>query len=763
MSKYDDKQLAATVVQQGLVSKEDIRACLSEVQQARAAGIPMTLDTLLVKKGLMTREMVEAVLSGSTGRQGKQKIGGFDIIAEIGRGGMGTVFKARQVSMDRLVALKVLSPKLAGNKAYVQRFVKEARAVARLSHANIIQGYDVGEASGYYYFAMEFVDGESLGERLTREGRLNEAEALRIVEQVTQALVHAHSTANIVHSDIKPDNIMITKGGIAKLADLGLARATNESGGLFAGTPHYVSPEQAQCKGSLDCRSDIYSLGVTLFHMVAGVPPFTGSTPQEIMHKHAQAETPSPRSVNTSLSVGFCRMLGVMMAKSPADRYQTPDELLRDIRLVRDGLPPQRATMIASKPAAARSAPRPAEEQSSAVGVIITVAAFALVAVVAGILFTRKDDSPAPPPAVETVEQTAEKAYIAAREFERANPGKYAEQVAEYDKVAKQYPETRFGIRAKQDALSLAADIMKKAENAFEDATARARALAEEEHYARAIDALAAYPSSLRVSPWGRKVEDEIKKYREKLAGRVAEIRKEAEKAAAEHDYEKALEVLKQGLAFGVDTVDEFVARQTAQLLSQRDAHNEKLREEQAERAEQAYRELLEAVVALEKTRAFGDAVKLCDAYLAEHEAQRNGQAEELRAEAESAQSIWDAAMSALERAVGGATEIRCRGILYRGKLRRISKTTFTIEHNKVTVTNKIEDVDPDTLLTQAGVIGEGRIVTLRRARFFLAMGRFDMAEESVKTLADDALTEEWTLLIEERKRLYEPKNEPPG
>jgi len=757
MPKADDEQLAAAAVKQGLVSPEDIRACMAEVEQARAAGIPMTLETLLVKKGLLTRQMVRALVHGAAARRAVQTIGGFEIISEIGRGGMGTVYKARQVSMDRLVALKVLSPKLAGNKAYVERFVREARAVARLSHANIIQGYDVGEASGYYYFAMEFVDGESLAERLAREGRLSEAEALRIAEQVAQALAHAQAAANIVHRDIKPDNIMITKSGTAKLADLGLARAKNEPGGLLAGTPHYLSPEQAACKDNIDTRSDIYSLGATLFHMVTGVPPFSGSTPQEIIGKHLNAEMPSPRSINPALSVGFCRMLGVMMAKSPDDRYQSPDELLRDIRLVRDGLPPQRATMLASKPSTTRNAQRQADGPSSAVGVVLAVAAIAAVVVIAVVMATKPNgEAPAPPVVEETAEQRAERAFNAARKFEVDNPTKYREQVARYNQVAKDFPETTFGRKAKEAARALAIDVMRKAEEALNDLTQRARKLAEDEHYAKAIDVLASYPSSLRVGRWGQKVEAEIQKYREMLANRAAQLKREAGKLAAEHRYDEALEVLKQGLAFGDETVNEFVRRQSAAYEKERASWEEARRREAEQRAEQAYRELLAAFVRLESRRSFRDAAALCDRYLARHEGKWNAKVEELKAEAETAQAIRDAAMAALERSVGGAVEVRCRGILYRGRLRKLSQTTFTIENNKVLVTDKIADIDPETLLAQAGEIGEGRLITLRRARFFLAMGAFDDARKAVESLADEALLVEWQELIKERKELLQ-------
>jgi len=165
------------------------------------------------------------------------RIGGFEILETLGKGGMGTVYKARQVSMDRLVALKVLPPRLAKNEAFVQRFVREAHSAARLNHPNIVQGIDVGEAEGCHYFAMELVDGPTVKDLLKREGRLDEKKALSIVGAVARALEHAHRQG-IIHRDIKPDNIMINRDGVVKLADLGLARSTE--------TPDTVTIEGTQ-------------------------------------------------------------------------------------------------------------------------------------------------------------------------------------------------------------------------------------------------------------------------------------------------------------------------------------------------------------------------------------------------------------------------------------------------------------------------------------------------------------------------------------
>jgi serine/threonine-protein kinase len=186
----------------------------------------------------------------------QSRIGGYELLATLGKGGMGVVFKARQVSMDRVVALKVLPPHLAENEAFVQRFLREARSAAKLNHPNVVQGIDVGQAEGHYYFAMEFVDGSTVKEMIKQQGRLDEKTALNIVGAVARALEHAHEHG-IIHRDIKPDNIMVTRKGEVKLADLGLARTTEKPDtmtieGTALGTPYYMAPEQVRAQADID-------------------------------------------------------------------------------------------------------------------------------------------------------------------------------------------------------------------------------------------------------------------------------------------------------------------------------------------------------------------------------------------------------------------------------------------------------------------------------------------------------------------------------
>ncbi len=263
----------------------------------------------------------------------------FEILGKIGSGSMGAVFLARQLSLDRLVALKVLKPSLSRDERYVERLSREARLVARLDHPNIVHAYDLRQERGYHFFVMEYVEGRSLRDLLKDWGRLPEEQVLRIGIQVGLALEHARKHG-IIHRDIKPANILVQEDGNVKLADLGLAKgpealsATRHEGEETLGTPLYMSPEQARDSSSADIRSDIYSLGATLFHASCGVPPFRGTNLSEVLTQVLQSPPPSPRSVFPGISKGLDLVLRKCLLKDPARRYQLPLEMVKDLERV---------------------------------------------------------------------------------------------------------------------------------------------------------------------------------------------------------------------------------------------------------------------------------------------------------------------------------------------------------------------------------------------------------------------------------------------
>ena len=204
---------------------------------------------------------------------------------------MGIVYKARQTSVDRIVAVKILLDALAQNKEFIKRFDREAKIAAKLSHNNIVNAIDAGEVDGHHYFVMEYVEGSTIKDALDKNKVFEEKTALKIVMAVAEALKHAHQRG-LIHRDIKPENVILTKDGNVKLADLGLARLTADEkwamseAGMAIGTPYYISPEQVRGQVDVDIRADIYSLGATLYHMVTGQVPYDGETPTEVMRKH---------------------------------------------------------------------------------------------------------------------------------------------------------------------------------------------------------------------------------------------------------------------------------------------------------------------------------------------------------------------------------------------------------------------------------------------------------------------------------------------
>lgn len=260
-------------------------------------------------------------------------LGGCRLSEKIAHGGMGLIYRACQMNLDRTVAVKILSEDLSRDRSFVERFLEEARSAALLNHHNIVHINDVGELDGVFYFTMEYVDGENLKSILQRKSHLSVERSLAIALQVCGALRHAHAKG-IIHRDIKPENIMITLDGVVKLADLGLAKRVDTAddgltaAGSIFGTPYYMAPEQAKDFSGVDQRSDIYSLGVTLYKMISGKVPFDGRSPIEIMVKAFDGKRPLLSSLCEDLPEGVEDTVDRMMARHPRDRYQRVDEIV---------------------------------------------------------------------------------------------------------------------------------------------------------------------------------------------------------------------------------------------------------------------------------------------------------------------------------------------------------------------------------------------------------------------------------------------------
>jgi tRNA A-37 threonylcarbamoyl transferase component Bud32 len=280
---------------------------------------------------------VEADLTGKT-------LGDYHLVRRLGQGGMGQVYLAEQVSLKRKVALKLLRADIAANSVALQRFKHEAESVARATHANIVQVYAIHEVNGLHYMALEYVEGRNLRQFLEKKGPPEVIVALSIMRQVAAALQRA-SELGIIHRDIKPENILITRKGEVKVTDFGLSRAFGEdvqpvhltASGVAMGTPLYMSPEQVESK-PVDPRTDIYSFGVTCYHMLAGEPPFRGQSAFEVAVQHVQKEPEPLAHIRPDLPAELCDLVHKMMAKRPEERIQTGREVVREVMRLRDNL-----------------------------------------------------------------------------------------------------------------------------------------------------------------------------------------------------------------------------------------------------------------------------------------------------------------------------------------------------------------------------------------------------------------------------------------
>jgi len=348
----DEAAIARMLIEQRLVTPSEIESCKIHQQELLDdQGIMVPLSDMLVQKGYLTLTQVtrlgQSNMEDSMSKPAQQ-IPGYQILGKLGAGAMAAVYKAKQLRLDRTVAIKVLPKRLSENPEFVRRFYQEGRAAAKLNHTNIVRAIDVGEASGYHYFVMEYINGHTVYDQLYGDKPYTEKQAVDIIIQVARALEHAHSIG-FVHRDVKPKNIMITKEGVVKLADMGLARemddlkAAKAEAGRAYGTPYYISPEQIRGEVDIDARADIYSLGATFYHMVTRRLPFEGPTPSAVMHKHLKEALIPPDHINTNLSAGVGEIIEVMMAKDRDKRYASAEDLLVDLESVAAGGAPLQA------------------------------------------------------------------------------------------------------------------------------------------------------------------------------------------------------------------------------------------------------------------------------------------------------------------------------------------------------------------------------------------------------------------------------------
>ncbi|MFW6157985.1 MAG: protein kinase domain-containing protein [Planctomycetota bacterium] len=625
---------------------------------------------------------------------GKNRLGGFRIVRKIGQGGMGAVFQAVQESVDRPVALKVLPPRLARDKEYLGRFFREARAAARLNHPNVVQAIDAGEADGYYYFAMEYVEGPSVIE-LLQQGSMPRDQVLRIARDIGRALEAAHG-AGIVHRDVKPANILLASDGTAKLADLGLARETTSRAtgltqeGLAIGTPDYISPEQVRGEADVDGRTDIYSLGATLYHMLTGQPPYTGGSGNEVMAKHLSEPVPDPHRVNPAIPLAAARVVRKAMAKDREHRYQTAAEMVQDI-----------ARALAQEEARERPQPAPPRSHAPerrrgpklalAALVIIVLAAVAVAIVLrprepAGPQSGGPTDLPAPRPVPrekrKTVKTDDAERLRELRAWVERNPERYATALRRCRDLLADLRDASVRGEAEQLHERVRAEGRQAADQAFEGIAREAAGLEKAGNYDAAIQRYGDLPDELEPLLEERS-EAAVAALKTRAEARTAPVLQKAQELADSGEPKKGLDLLAtlDGVRYG--GVQKEVASLRERLRKQIEAAQPDPGVALA-RARKEFEALLGSVdAALAKDDVAG-AVRLVKAARAD---EAMGPVDELvGALAESVDALPDvvagqrrAAVERLSKLTGSFVGLRTAGGKVSGALRSVDEKTIVV------------------------------------------------------------------------------------
>lgn len=345
MATREEMILAVKAVQNGFMNQAQVQACMDIQRTLAEKGKEISLVKIFQKKKLLDEAQLHFLATGEgvalnlEKAECREAIPGYEMYEKIGQGGMASVYAAYSDKQGGdTVALKVLFPHHYRNQNFVEGFLNEAKMLSELDHPNLVRGFDYGKGGDLYYMAIELVDGPSVQELLDERGKLEEDLALHIILRVARALKYLGSQG-ITHRDIKPDNMLMAPDGEMKLIDLGFAKdaETEEQEGVTCGTVQYISPEQARGRTDVDIRSDIYSLGATLYHLVIGEVPFGGSDSMDVMAKQVLEELSSDKTKSGAISHHMHYFIEKMMAKERDIRYQSPSEVIEDIESVVEG------------------------------------------------------------------------------------------------------------------------------------------------------------------------------------------------------------------------------------------------------------------------------------------------------------------------------------------------------------------------------------------------------------------------------------------
>jgi formylglycine-generating enzyme required for sulfatase activity len=472
-----------------------------------------------------------------------QELGGCEVVKLLGRGGMGSVYLAHQIDLERDVAIKVLSPKLTDDARQVEQFFREAKALARVEHRNIVTIYQVGSDADVHFLVMQLVTGGSLGDLLKAQKRLEVEQACDCVVQVARGLGAAHK-AGIIHRDVKPDNVLLAQdahGPVMKVTDFGLARVEGDGGafttGKIVGTPYYMSPEQID-SSKVDLRTDIYALGATFYHLITGQPPFDGETAVDILLSHVNDPLIPPRELRRSIPEGISNVICKMLAKDPAERYADMAELLDDLDRAREG---EEVEVNVAKvtegrgsssggyalkdlqPMASLLEPILIERPRSLRVLAVGLAAALVVAVGVGVGPVKEllaDDEPAP-----AIEERLPRHELEARQalgslLSGIGGLELRERLAAFEDLVRAHPDTE----AARDAAARAAAARTELENLTrglaDAALAESKELAAADHHGHAIEVLLAVPDYVNEMGLAPGIAEAERSLREQLAER---------------------------------------------------------------------------------------------------------------------------------------------------------------------------------------------------------------------------------------------------
>ncbi len=503
---------------------------------------------------------------------------GFEILDRLGTGGMANVWKARQVSLDRIVAIKTLSRQFSTDPSDVQNFIAEAQSAARLKHPGIVQVYDANAIQGLYYIVMEFIDGRTVGEHIRIKGRLEEKDVLRIARSVAEALDHAWRKEGLIHCDIKPDNIMIDADGTVKVADLGLARTiralrAQRTAEEVMGTPSYMSPEQVEGRPDLDCRADIYSLGATLYYALTGVELFGGYPYTDILRMQLFEQVSDPMDLSPKVSRMCSALIERMLAKDPGHRPRNWEELLDELARVQKHKMPRRilpshavstirrspkreppsrrrnlvmATRDGTLPATPARRVRPTSPTPTRVVLLVVLVllamVFALMQPAQNAIRRRKSlDAQARRQAEEqaVARRLGEALLQEVRNFIRDNPGRYDEAIARCEALASRCVESAVTAQARSEADRLRSEKQRAIRDVLDGLRLRAEPLSHAGNFLEAARVYEEYSGLLAL---------ETAEDRRTWADRLRERHRQAEEerkqreAAAETRWKNLLE-----------------------------------------------------------------------------------------------------------------------------------------------------------------------------------------------------------------------------